>query len=64
VTGSAAPGGGQRFGFAGLEEQIVMRVGERRPPATVRWACVAHTRDDEWTGSTLRFELSHRCADP
>jgi uncharacterized protein YndB with AHSA1/START domain len=31
VTGSATPGGTLRFGFAGLDEQIVMRVDVVRP---------------------------------
>jgi len=47
VTGSAAAGGELRFGFAGLDEQIVMRVDALRPPAddpaspqtTARRAC-------------------------
>ena len=60
VTGSPAPGGTLRFGFAGLDEQIVMRVDVARPPTAVTWSCVAHTRDDEWTGSTVRFELAGR----
>lgn len=58
VAGSPAAGGTLRFGFAGLDEQIVMRVGAVCPPAAVTWSCVAHTRDDEWTGSTVRFELA------
>jgi uncharacterized protein YndB with AHSA1/START domain len=60
VTGSAAPGGTLRFGFAGLEEQIVMRVDAVRPLTAITWSCVAHTRDDEWTGSTVRFGLAGR----
>ena len=60
VTGSAAPGGELRFGFAGLDEEIVMRVGAVRAPAVVGWECVAHTRDQEWTGSTVRYELADR----
>jgi uncharacterized protein YndB with AHSA1/START domain len=60
VTGSAAPGGELRFGFAGLDEQIVMRVTEVQAPAFVVWSCVAHTRGQEWTGTTLRFELADR----
>jgi uncharacterized protein YndB with AHSA1/START domain len=60
VTGSAAVGGELRFGFAGLDEQIVMRVDAVRPPVAVRWSCVAHTRDEEWTGTELRFELAGR----
>lgn len=60
VTGSAAPGGELHFGFAGLDEQIVMRVDEARPFSAITWSCVAHTRDDEWTGSTVRFRLAGR----
>jgi uncharacterized protein YndB with AHSA1/START domain len=58
VTGSAVPGGTLHFGFAGLDEQIAMRVDEARPLSAVSWSCVAHTRDDEWTGSTVRFGLA------
>lgn len=60
VTGSAAPGGTLRFGFAGLDEQIVMRVDAVRPLSALTWSCVAHTRNDEWTGSTVRFGLADR----
>jgi hypothetical protein len=60
VDGSPADGGTLRFGFAGLDEQIVMRVDAARPPAVVAWSCVAHTRDGEWTGSTVRFDLAGR----
>ena len=60
VTGLAALGGELRFGFAGLDEQIVMRVDALRAPSLVEWACVAHTRGEEWTGSTVRFELADR----
>ena len=60
VTGSAAPGGKLHFGFAGLDEQIVMRVDEARPLSAITWSCVVHTRDDEWTGSTVRFGLADR----
>jgi uncharacterized protein YndB with AHSA1/START domain len=58
VTGSAVPGGTLRFGFAGLEEQIVMHVDAVQPTSAVTWSCVAHTRGDEWTGSVVRFELA------
>jgi uncharacterized protein YndB with AHSA1/START domain len=60
VTGSAALGDELRFGFVGLDEQIVMRVSEHREPALVAWSCVAHTRGEEWTGTTVRFELAAR----
>jgi uncharacterized protein YndB with AHSA1/START domain len=58
VTGSAAVGGDLRFGFAGQDEQIVMRVDDVQPPCAVGWSCVAHSRDEEWTGSKVRFELA------
>ncbi|GLL08112.1 SRPBCC family protein [Dactylosporangium matsuzakiense] len=58
VSGSAEPGGHLTFGFAGLDEQIVMRVECRRRPDLVTWTCTAHSRGDEWTGSTIRFELT------
>jgi ketosteroid isomerase-like protein len=57
LTGSAAPGGTLHFGFAGLDEQIAMRVDAVRPLSGVEWSCAAHSRDDEWTGSTVRFGL-------
>jgi uncharacterized protein YndB with AHSA1/START domain len=60
VTGSAHLGGELRFRFAGLDEQMVMRVDACRPPKTLTWSCVAHTRDQEWTGTTLRFELADK----
>ena len=60
VTGSTAPGGELCFEFAGTDEQIVMHVDEVRPPAVVAWSYVAHTRDDKWTGSTVRFGLVSR----
>jgi uncharacterized protein YndB with AHSA1/START domain len=62
VTGSAEVGDELRFGFAGLDERIVMRVEHARPPLAVGWSCVAHTRDNEWTGSEVRFELAARGA--
>jgi len=60
VTSSGDPGGTLRFGFAGLDEQIVMRVNTVRPLSAITWSCVAHTRDQEWTGSTVRFGLADR----
>ena len=60
VTGSAADGGELCFGFAGLDEQIIMHVDVARPPATVEWSCTAHTRDQEWTGTKIRFEVAER----
>jgi hypothetical protein len=58
VTGSAAAGDELCFGFAGLDEQIVMQVDFARPPVSVGWSCTAHTRDEEWTGTKVRFELA------
>ena len=60
VTGSAALGGELRFGFVGLDEEIVMRVDALKAPSLVAWSCMAHSRDQEWTGSTVRFELADR----
>lgn len=60
VTGSAAAGGELCFGFAGLDEQIIMRVDAVRPPSAVSWSCVAHTRGGEWTGTGVRFGLAQR----
>lgn len=60
VSGSAESAGELRFGFAGLPEEMVMLVVASRRPASVTWRCVAHTRDQEWTGSQLSFELADR----
>jgi uncharacterized protein YndB with AHSA1/START domain len=60
VTGSAEAGGELRFGFAGLDEQMVMRVTTNQPPELVRWSCIAHTRDGEWSGTQLEFKLTAR----
>ena len=60
VTGSAAAGGELRFGFAGLDEQMVMQVSASQPPSTVQWSCVEHTRNGEWTGTLLHFYLTAR----
>lgn len=60
MTGSPVAGSTLRFGFAVLDEQIVMHVDAVRPPCAVTWSCLAHTRDIEWTGSTLHFELAAR----
>ena len=58
VTGSAELGGELRFGFAGLDEQMVMHVTTCERPGTVRWSCTEHTRDNQWTGTTLEFDLA------
>ena len=39
---------------------MVMRVAELQTPELVAWSCVAHTRENQWTGTTLRFELAAR----
>ena len=58
VSGLAQPGGQLTFGFAGSQEEIVMHVDAVEPLRLVRWTCVAHNRDEEWTGSSLRFRLA------
>ncbi len=58
VSGSAEAGGALRFGFAGLPEEMVMLVVASRRPASVTWRCLAHNRDQEWTGTQLSFELA------
>jgi hypothetical protein len=45
VTGSAAVGSELCFGFAGLDEQMIMRVSASQWPSAVRWLCVEHTRN-------------------
>lgn len=60
VTGSAAADGELRFGFAGLDELMVMRVTARQRPSAVEWSCVRHTRDSEWAGTVLEFRLIAR----
>ncbi|MDQ2810915.1 MAG: SRPBCC domain-containing protein [Actinomycetota bacterium] len=58
VTGSADEGGELRFGFAGLPEEMTMLVVTSHRPASVTWRCVAHSRDQEWTGTELSFALA------
>lgn len=60
VAGSAAVGAELRFGFAGLDERMIMRVTVSQRPAAVEWSCVEHTRDGEWTGTLLQFALTAR----
>ena len=57
VKGSAAAGGELTFSFAGTDEQMVMYVAAVEPMTLVQWTCTAHTRDEEWTGSRLRFAV-------
>ena len=63
VSGSAEAGGQLCFGFAGLPEEMLMLVVASRRPASVTWRCVAHSRDQEWTGTQLSFELADRGPD-
>lgn len=63
VSGSAEAGGELRFGFAGLPEEMVMLVTASRRPDSVSWRCVAHNRDQEWTGTKLSFDLADRGPD-
>lgn len=60
VAGSAAVGGELRFGFAGLDEQMIMHVSASQRPCTLEWSCVEHTRDGEWAGTLLQFTLTAR----
>jgi uncharacterized protein YndB with AHSA1/START domain len=60
VTGSAAAGGELRFGFAGLDELMVMRVTASQRPSAVEWSCVQHTRNSEWADTVLEFRLTAR----
>jgi uncharacterized protein YndB with AHSA1/START domain len=57
VSGTPTSGGEIRFGFAGLDEDIVMRVDQATRPSTVIWGCVAHTGHPEWAGTRIVFEL-------
>jgi uncharacterized protein YndB with AHSA1/START domain len=63
VTGSAGEGGELRFGFDGLPEEMTMLVVASRRPSIVTWRCIAHNRDQEWTGTELSFELADLGAD-
>jgi uncharacterized protein YndB with AHSA1/START domain len=57
VSGNPNTAGEIRFGFAGLDEEIVMRVNEANCPSTVIWSCLTHTAHPEWEGTTIRFQL-------
>jgi uncharacterized protein YndB with AHSA1/START domain len=41
VSGNPATGGKIKFEFAGLDEEIVMRVEETSRPSTVVWRCLS-----------------------
>jgi uncharacterized protein YndB with AHSA1/START domain len=57
VSGNPIRGGEIRFGFAGLDEEIVMRVDEAKHPSTVIWSCLTHTGHPEWEGTRILFQL-------
>jgi uncharacterized protein YndB with AHSA1/START domain len=57
VSGNPATGGEIRFGFAGLDEEILMRVEEARHPSLAIWSCLTHTRHPEWEGTRILFQL-------
>lgn len=57
VAGKATSGGELRFGFAGLEEYIIMRVVQCKRPSSVYWSCVVHTSLPEWKATQPRFDL-------
>ncbi len=52
VTGSAAAGGELRFGFAGLDEQMVMHVSASQRPSAVRWSCACACSPTSATAGT------------
>jgi uncharacterized protein YndB with AHSA1/START domain len=57
VSGTPTPGGEIRFGFTGLDEEIVMHVHQATRPSTVIWRCVMHTGHPEWGDTRIVFEL-------
>jgi uncharacterized protein YndB with AHSA1/START domain/ketosteroid isomerase-like protein len=58
VTGDAAPGGVLTLGFAGVGEQILLRVDAAAWPSQLMWTCIAHSGAEEWAGTTIQFDLS------
>jgi uncharacterized protein YndB with AHSA1/START domain len=58
VSGDPTAGGEVRFGFAGLDEEIVMRVEDAARPSTVIWHCLSHTGHPEWKDTRIIFELA------
>lgn len=63
VSGDPSTGGEIRFGFAGLDEEIVMRVDEAKHPSTVIWSCLTHTGHPEWEGTRILFQLARNTDD-
>jgi uncharacterized protein YndB with AHSA1/START domain len=60
VSGDPTSGGQIRFGFAGLDEEIVMRVDEANYPSKVMWSCLSHSGHPEWEGTRIIFQLENR----
>jgi uncharacterized protein YndB with AHSA1/START domain len=63
VRATPTVGGKLEFGFAGLDEKIVMHVDEARRPSSVVWRCLTHTGHPEWQGSLLNY-AEHGKGDP
>jgi uncharacterized protein YndB with AHSA1/START domain len=57
VAGSPTQGGTLTFRFAGLAEEITMRVATITPPTHIAWTCERHTGHPEWAGTTITFDL-------
>jgi uncharacterized protein YndB with AHSA1/START domain len=57
VSGNPGSGGRIRFGFAGRDEEIVMRVEEAEHASKVLWTCLTHTGHPEWEGTQILFRL-------
>jgi uncharacterized protein YndB with AHSA1/START domain len=57
VSGDDGSLGQVTFGFAGLDETIVMRVDEAAEPKFVAWTCLEHSGHPEWEGTRIIFEL-------
>jgi uncharacterized protein YndB with AHSA1/START domain len=57
VSGNPKAGGELKFGFAGLDESIVMHVDKTSPPSAVVWTCLTNTGHPEWEGTRITFTL-------
>lgn len=57
VTGSALAGGQMVLGFAGLDEEIVLRVDIADRASSVAWTCISHSALPEWTNTRMEFSL-------
>jgi len=58
VGGDPTPGGTLQFGFAGLDETIVMLVEDSSTSHEVLWTCLANTGHPEWEGTRIAFRLT------